>query len=226
MSETVAEPIQTQATIDSQAARDADKAAREAAVKQADSFFRSEIKEAPKGTPEDLFRKFGAKTTQDAEEHQTRIAEQKEAAKNAEINRPEPETKASLVDDEKKPGFIKSLKQTNEQLAKEAADLKKKVEEYDKAQQEIAELRSKIDDSESKKEIEKLRKELELAVKEKQEREETLTRDLEEVRKANAFLNLHADPIFKENFDAPILNGYKQVPVSYTHLTLPTNREV
>ena len=211
MSETVAEPIQTQATIDSQAARDADKAAREAAVKQADSFFRSEIKEAPKGTPEDLFRKFGAKTTQDAEEHQTRIAEQKEAAKNVEINRPEPETKASLVDDEKKPGFIKSLKQTNEQLAKEAADLKKKVEEYDKAQQEIAELRSKIDDSESKKEIEKLRKELELAVKEKQEREETLTRDLEEVRKANAFLNLHADPIFKENFDAPILNGYKQV---------------
>jgi len=211
MSEAVAEPIQTQATIDSQSARDADKAAREAAVKQADSFFRSEIKEAPKGTPEDLFRKFGAKTTQDAEEHQNRISEQKEAAKNAEVNRPEPETKASLVDDEKKPGFIKSLKQTNEQLAKEAADLKKKVEEYDKAQQEIAELRSKIDDSESKREIEKLRKELDLAVKEKQEREEALTRDLEEVRKANAFLNLPADPIFKENFDAPILNGYNQV---------------
>jgi len=210
MSETaVAEPIQTQQTIDAQASREADKAAREAAVKQADSFFKGEIKEAPKGTPEDLFRKFGAKTTADADEQQSRIAEQKEAAKS--VERDEPEVKASLVDDEKKPGFIKSLKQTNEQLAKEAAELKKKVEEYDKAQQEIAELRSKIDDSESKKEVEKLRKELEQAVKEKQEREETLTRDLDEVRKTNAFLNLPADPIFKETFDAPILNGYNQV---------------
>ena len=227
MSETaVAEPIQTQQTIDSQAARDADKAAREAAVKQADSFFKAEIKEAPKGTPEDLFRKFGAKITADAEEHQSRIAEQKEAARNAEATREEPEVKASLVDDEKKPGFIKSLKQTNEQLAKEAAELKKKVEDYDKAKQEIEELRSKIDDSESKKEVEKLRKELEQAVKEKQEREEALTRDLEEVRKANAFLNLPADPVFKESFDAPILNGYNQVkmilgedPTSLTEFT-------
>lgn len=212
MSETaVAEPVQTQATIDAQAAREADKAAREAAVKQADTFFKGEIKDAPKGTPEDLFRKFGAKTAADAEEQQQRISEQKEAARNAEANREEPEVKASLVDDEKKPGFIKSLKQTNEQLAKEAAELKKKVEEYDKAQKEIEELRSKIDDSESKKEVEKLRKELEQAVKEKQEREESLTRDLEEVRKANAFLNLPADPIFKETFDEPIVNGYNQV---------------
>ena len=212
MSETaVAEPVQTQASIDSQASRDADKAAREAAVKQADSFFKGEIKEAPKGTPEDLFRKFGAKTTADAEEQQNRISEQKEAAKSFEANREEPEVKASLVDDEKKPGFIKSLKQTNEQLAKEAAELKKKVEEYDKAQQEIEELRSKIDDSESKKEVEKLRKELEQAVKEREEREEMLTRDLEEVRKANAFLNLPADPVFQETFDTPIVNGYNQV---------------
>jgi hypothetical protein len=211
MSEAVAEPIQTQATIDSQAAREADKAARDAAVKKADAFFKSDIKEAPKGTPEDLFRKFGAKTTQDAEDHQQRIDDEKESARNAESNRPEPETKASLVDDEKKPGFIKSLKQTNEQLAKEAAELKKKVEEYDKAKQEIEELRSKIDDSESKKEVEKLRKELELAVKEKQEREEILTRDLEEVRKENAFLNLPASPSFRANFDAPILNGYNQI---------------
>jgi hypothetical protein len=227
MSDTaVAEPIQTQQTIDSQAAREADKAAREAAVNQADKFFKADIKEAPKGTPEDLFRKFGAKTTADAEEHQNRIAEQKEAAKVADANREEPEVKASLVDDEKKPGFIKSLKQTNEQLAKEAAELKKKVEDYDKTKQEIEELRSKIDDSESKKEVEKLRKELEQAVKEKQDREEALTRDLEEVRKANAFLNLPADPVFKESFDAPILNGYNQVkmilgedPTSLTEFT-------
>ena len=202
-------PVENQAAV--QAARDADKAARDAAVKQADTFFRANIKEAPQGTPEDLFKKFGAKTNADSEEHQNRIAEQKEAVKNAELNREEPEVKASLVDDEKKPGFIKSLKQTNEQLAKEAVDLKKKVEEYDKAQQEIAELRSKIDDSESKKEVEKLRQELELAVKERQEREESLTRDLEEVRKANAFLNLPSNPVFKETFDEPILNGYNQV---------------
>jgi len=202
-------PVENQAAV--QAARDADKAARDAAVKQADTFFRANIKEAPQGTPEDLFKKFGAKTNADSEEHQNRITEQKEAVKNAELNREEPEVKASLVDDEKKPGFIKSLKQTNEQLAKESADLKKKVEEYDKAQQEIAELRSKIDDSESKKEVEKLRQELELAVKERQEREEELTRNLEEVQKANAFLNLPSNPVFKETFDAPILNGYNQV---------------
>jgi len=202
-------PVENQAA--AQAAREADKAARDSAIKQADAFFKADIKQAPQGTPEDLFKKFGAKTTADSEQHQTRIAEQKEAVKNAEINREEPEVKASLVDDEKKPGFIKSLKQTNEQFAKEAAELKKKVEEYDKAQQEIAELRSKIDDSESKKEVEKLRKELEQAVKERQEREEALTRDLEEVQKANDFLNLPSNPVFKETFDAPILNGYNQV---------------
>jgi len=205
MSESVAN------TIDTQTAVAADKAARDAAVKQADAFFKSDIKEAPKGTPEDLFRKFGAKSTEDAEQYQQRIDTEKESAKIAQENKPETEVRASLVDDEKKPGFIKSLKQTNEQLAKEAAELKKKVEEYDKAQQEIAELRSRIDDSESKKEVEKLRNELEQAIKEKQEREEALTRDLEEVRKANAFLNLPSDPYFKENFDAPILNGYNQV---------------
>jgi len=205
MSESVAN------TIDTQTAAAADKEARDAAVKQADAFFKSDIKEAPKGTPEDLFRKFGAKSTEDAEQYQQRIDTEKESAKIAQENKPETEVRASLVDDEKKPGFIKSLKQTNEQLAKEAAELKKKVEEYDKAQQEIAELRSRIDDSESKKEVEKLRNELEQAIKEKQEREEALTRDLEEVRKANAFLNLPSDPYFKENFDAPILNGYNQV---------------
>jgi hypothetical protein len=207
MSETaVAEP-----QVDFTAASQADKAARDAAVKQADAFFKGNIKEAPKGTPEDLFKKFGAKTIADAEEQQERISAEKDALKSAEINREEPEVKATLVDDEKKPGFIKSLKQTNEQLAKEAAELKAKVAEYDKAQQEILELRSKIDDSESKKEVERLRKELDQAIKERQEREEALSRDLEETRKANAFLNLPADPIFKETFDAPILNGYQQV---------------
>jgi len=87
-------------------------------------------------------------------------------------------------------------------------------------------LRSKIDDSESKKEVEKLRIELKEAIKEKQEKEESLTRDLEDVRKANAFLNLPASPIFKENFDAPIVHGYNQVkmilgedPTSMTEFT-------
>jgi len=127
MSESVAN------TIDTQTAAAADKAARDAAVKQADAFFKSDIKEAPKGTPEDLFRKFGAKSTEDAEQYQQRIDTEKESAKIAQENKPETEVRASLVDDEKKPGFIKSLKQTNEQLAKEAAELKKKVEEYDKA---------------------------------------------------------------------------------------------
>ena len=212
MSETaVAEPIQTQQTIDSQAAREADKSAREAAVKQADSFFRADIKEAPKGTPEDLFRKFGAKTTQDAEDHQNRISEQKEAAKNAEANRSEPEVKASLIDDEKKPGFIKSLKQTNEQLAKEAAELKSRVEKIPEYEKEIEELRSKIDDGGTKKEMEKLRQELDQAIRERQEREEALTADLENLRKANAFLNLPSDPVFKETYDTPILHGYNQV---------------
>ena len=212
MSETaIAEPVQTQQTIDSQAARDANKAARDSAVKQADAFFKGDIKDAPKGNPSDLFKKMAEKLNQDTTQFQEKIDAEKDAAREVESNRQEPETKASLVDDEKKPGFIKSLKQTNEQLAKEAAELKAKVAEYDKAKQEIEELRSKIDDSESKKEIENLRKELEQAVKEKQEREEALTNDLEEVRKANAFLNLPADPVFKENFDAPILNGYNQV---------------
>jgi hypothetical protein len=211
MSETAIAQPPVENQIAAQAARDADKAARDSAVKQADAFFKAEIKDAPKGTPEDLFRKFGAKTTQDAEEHQNRISEQKEATKEAESNRPEPEVKASLVDDEKKPGFIKSLKQTNEQLAKEAAELKAKVSEYDKAKQEIEELRSKINDSESKKEVEKLRKELEQAVKERQEREETLINDLENLRQANALLNLPADPNFKRDYDAPIISGYNQI---------------
>ena len=87
-------PVDNQAA--AQAAREADKAARDSAVKQADAFFRSEIKDAPKGTPEDLFRKFGAKTAQDSQEQQDRIAEQKDSAKQAQENRPEPETKASL----------------------------------------------------------------------------------------------------------------------------------
>jgi hypothetical protein len=189
----------------------ADKAARDAAIKQADNFFKADIKEAPKGTPSDLFRKMAEKLNQDTTQFQEKIDAEKEAAKSAEINREESEVKSASVDDDKKPGFIKSLKQTNEQLAKEAAELKKKAEDYEKAQQEIAELRAKIEDSESKKEVEKLRKELEQAIKERQEREEALTRDLEETRKANAFLNLPADPIFKETFDAPILNGYNQV---------------
>ena len=208
---TVAEPTETQKSINAQNAREADKAARDSALKQADTFFKTEIKEAPKGSPEDLFRKFAEKTSADSEEHQNRISEQKEKTKYAQENREEPEVKASLVDDEKKPGFIKSLKQTNEQLVKETAELKKRVQEYDSAKQEIEDLRSKIDDSESKKEVEKLRLELKQAIKEKQEKEESLTRDLDDVRKANAFLNLPADPIFKENFDAPIVHGYNQV---------------
>jgi DNA repair exonuclease SbcCD ATPase subunit len=193
------------------AASQADKAARDAAIKQADNFFKADVKEAPKGNPSDLFRKMAEKLNQDTTQFQEKIDAEKEAARSAEINREEAEVKATSIDDEKKPGFIKSLKQTNEQLAREAAELKKKAEDYEKAQQEIAELRSKIEDSESKKEVDKLRKELEQAIKERQEREETLTRDLEETRKANAFLNLPADPIFKETFDAPILNGYNQV---------------
>ena len=193
------------------AASIADKAARDAAVKQADSFFKSEIKEAPKGTPEDLFRKFGAKQAKDAEAHQEKIDESKQARRDIEENRPEPEIKASSVDDEKKPGYIKSLKQTNEQLSKEAAELKAKVADYEKSKAEVEELRAKIDDSETKKQVEKLQKELELAIKEKQEREETLSNDLEELRKANAFLNLPADSIFKETYDAPILTGYNQI---------------
>jgi len=193
------------------AASIADKAARDAAVKQADSFFKSEIKEAPRGTPEDLFRKFGSKQVEDAETHQEKIDESKQARRDIDENRPEPEIKASSVDDEKKPGYIKSLKQTNEQLSKEAAELKAKVADYEKSKAEVEELRAKIDDSETKKQVDKLQKELELAIKEKQEREETLSNDLEELRKANAFLNLPADSIFKETYDAPILTGYNQI---------------
>jgi len=209
MSETAA--VETTQESNLTAESQADKAARDAAVKQADTFFRANIKDAPKGTPEDLFKKMAEKLNQDSSQFQEKVDAEKDASKSAEINRVEPEVKATLVDDEKKPGFIKSLKQTNEQLAKEAAELKAKVAEYDKAQKEIEELRSKIDDSESKKEVEKLRKELELAIKEKQEREEILTRDLEEVKKANAFLNLPASPEFKQEFDSPIVNGYNQI---------------
>jgi len=193
------------------AASAADKAARDAAVKEADSFFKSEIKEAPKGTPEDLFRKFGSKQAEDSQAHQEQIDEVKQARRETEDNRPEPEIKASSVDDEKKPGYIKSLKQTNEQLSKEATELKAKVADYEKSKAEIEELRSKIDDSETKKQVEKLQKELELAIKEKQDREESLTTDLEQLRKANAFLNLPADPVFKENYDAPIHTGCNQI---------------
>jgi len=193
------------------AASAADKAARDAAVKQADNFFKGKMSEAPKGNPSDLFKKMAEKLNQDSSAFQEKVDEEKQARLEAEENRPEPEVKSSLVDDEKKPGYIKSLKQTNEQLAKEAAELKSKVAEYEKSKAEIEELRAKIDDSETKKQMEKLQKELELAVKEKQEREESLTNDLEQLRKANAFLNLPADPVFKESYDAPILNGYNQV---------------
>jgi len=191
--------------------RDADKAARDSAVKQADAFFKTDIKEAPKGNPSDLFKIMAEKLNQDTSQFQDRIDAEKDTAKVAEINRDESDIKASSVDDEKKPGFIKSLKQTNENLSKETAELKLKVAEYDKAKLEIEELRSKIDDSESKKQVEKLQKELEKAIADRQEREDSLTSDLENLRKANAFLNLPADPIFKETFDAPILNGYNQV---------------
>jgi hypothetical protein len=208
MSEAVAEPT-TNPNLTSASA--ADKAARDAAVKQADNFFKGKLSEAPKGNPSDLFKKMAEKLNQDSSAFQEKVDEEKQARVNAEENRPDPEVKASLVEDEKKPGYIKSLKQTNEQLAKEAAELKSKVAEYEKSKAEIEELRAKIDDSETKKQMEKLQKELELAVKEKQEREETLTNDLEQLRKANAFLNLPADPVFKESYDAPILNGYNQV---------------
>jgi len=193
------------------AASAADKAAREAAVKQADAFFKSDIKEAPKGNPTDLFKKMAEKLNQDSSQFQDKVDEEKQARREAVENREEPEVKASSVEDDKKPGYIKTLKQTNEQLSKEAAELKAKVAEYEKSKQEIEELRSKIDDSETKKQVEKLQKELELAIKEKQEREEALSNDLEQLRKANAFLNLPADPVFKENYDQPILNGYSQI---------------
>lgn len=209
MSETaVAEPVAKPAP---QFDASADKAARDAAVKQADAFFKSDIKDAPKGSPSDLFKKMAEKLNQDTTQFQEKVDAEKQVKRDAEENREEPEVKASSVDDEKKPGYIKSLKQTNEQLSKEAAELKQKVAEYDKAKQEIEELRSKIDDSESKKEVEKLRKELDKAVKERQEREEALSNDLEGLRQANALLNLPADPNFKRDYDAPIINGYNQV---------------
>jgi hypothetical protein len=193
------------------AASVADKAARDAAVKQADVFFKTEIKEAPKGNPNDLFKKMAEKLNQDSSQYQDKIDEEKQAKRDAEENRPEPEIKASSVDDEKKGGYIKSLKQTNEQLAKETAELKARLEKTSEYEKEIQELRSKIDDGGTKKEMENMRQELEQAIKEKEEREAKLTSDLEDLRKANAFLNLPADPIFKENYDAPILNGYNQV---------------
>jgi hypothetical protein len=193
------------------AASVADKAARDAAVKQADVFFKSEIKEAPKGNPNDLFKKMAEKLNQDSYQYQDKIDEEKQAKRDAEDNRPEPEIKASSVDDEKKGGYIKSLKQTNEQLAKETAELKARLEKVPEYEKEIQDLRSKLDDGGTKKEIEEVRKQLEQTLKEKQEREEALANDLEKLRKTNAFLNLPADPIFKENYDAPILNGYNQV---------------
>jgi len=193
------------------AASVADKAARDAAVKQADVFFKSEIKEAPKGNPNDLFKKMAEKLNQDSSQYQDKIDEEKQAKRDAEENRPEPEIKASSVDDEKKGGYIKSLKQTNEQLAKETAELKARLEKVPEYEKEIQDLRSKLDDGGTKKEIEEVRKQLEQTLKEKQEREEALANDLENLRKTNAFLNLPADPIFKENYDAPILNGYNQV---------------
>ena len=207
----MSEQTQDTATTSPAISREADKAARDSAVKKADAFFKADIKEAPKGNPSDLFKIMAEKLNQDTTQFQDKIDSEKDDAKERFDSRPDPETKTSSVDDEKKPGFIKSLKQTNEQLSKETAELKLKVAEYDKAKLEIEELRSKIDDSESKKEVDKLRKELDNAIKERQEREDSLGADLENLRKANAFLNLPADPVFKENFDAPIMNGYNQV---------------
>jgi hypothetical protein len=193
------------------AASVADKAARDAAVKQADVFFKSEIKEAPKGNPNDLFKKMAEKLNQDSSQYQDKIDEEKQAKRDAEENRPEPEIKASSVDDEKKGGYIKSLKQTNEQLAKETAELKARLEKVPEYEKEIQDLRSKLDDGGTKKEIEEVRKQLEQTLKEKQEREDTLANDLEKLRKANAFLNLPEDPIFKETFTNPIVNGYNEI---------------
>jgi hypothetical protein len=209
MSETVlADPTQNPNLT---AASIADKAARDAAVKQADNFFKADIKEAPKGNPSDLFKKIAEKLNQDSSQFQDKIDEEKQSRRDAEENRPEPDIKASSVDDEKKGGYIKSLKQTNEQLAKEAAELKARVEKIPEYEKEIEELRSNIDDSKDKKEIESIRKELEQALKDKQEREEALTSDLEKLRQANALLNLPADEGFQASYDAPIINGYNQV---------------
>jgi len=193
------------------AASVADKAARDAAVKHADNFFKADIKEAPKGNPSDLFKKIAEKLNQDSSQFQERVDDEKQAKRDAEENRPELDIKASSVDDEKKGGYIKSLKQTNEQLSKEAAELKARVEKIPEYEKELQELRSKLDDGGTKKEIENIRKELEQALKEKQEREEVLTSDLEKLRQANALLNLPADEGFQANFDAPIINGYNQV---------------
>ena len=209
MSETaVADPTQNPNLT---AASIADKAARDAAVKKADNFFKADIKEAPKGNPSDLFKKIAEKLNQDSSQFQERVDDEKQAKRDAEENRPEPDIKASSIDDEKKGGYIKSLKQTNEQLSKEAAELKARVEKIPEYEKEIQELRSAMDDGGSKKEIENIRKELEQALKEKQEREEALTNDLEKLRQANALLNLPADEGFQANYDAPIINGYNQV---------------
>jgi hypothetical protein len=205
MSEAILE--QKQPSVDQATALAADKAAREAAVKKADSFFKADIKEAPKGTPNDLFKKMAEKLNQDTTQFQDRIDEEKEGKKKSEI-----ETTATNEETgEKKTGFIKSLKQTNEQLAKEAAELKAKAEKIPEYEREIEELRSKIEDGGTKRELETLRKELEQSLKEKQEREEALMADLENMRKTNAFLSLPSDPVFKESYDAPILNGYNQI---------------
>ena len=195
------------------AASVADKAARDAAVKHADNFFKADIKEAPKGNPSDLFKKIAEKLNQDSSQFQERVDEEKQSKRDAEENRPEPDIKASSVDDDKKGGYIKSLKQTNEQLSKEAAELKARVEKIPEYEKELQELRSKLDDGGTKKEIENIRKELEQALKEKQEREEALTNDLERMRQANALLNLPADEGFQANYDAPIINGYNQVKI-------------
>jgi len=206
---------QTAAPVMTEAA--ADKAARDAALKQADNFFKGDIKEAPKGNPSDLFKKMAEKLNQDTAQHQDRIDLEKEEIRSANLkDNDEPKSKASLVEDDKKPGYIKSLKQTNDQLAKEAAELKAEVEEYKSKklpeyEKELQELRSKMDDGGTRKQMEALQKQLDETIKEGQEREEALSNDLEQLRKANAYLNLPAAPVFKETFDTPILQGYNQV---------------
>jgi hypothetical protein len=193
------------------AASVADKAARDAAVKHADNFFKADIKEAPKGNPSDLFKKIAEKLNQDSSQFQERVDEEKQSKRDAEENRPEPDIKASSVDDEKKGGYIKSLKQTNEQLSKESTELKARLEKIPEYEKEIQELRSKIDDGGTQKEMANLRKELEQALKDREEREMKLTSDIENLRRTNAFLNLPEDEIFKEQYTQPIINGYTEI---------------
>ena len=177
------------------------------------------------GTPEDLFEKHRRKMEGDIEaDKKSKSGASDTSTDNATATDKTGDDKTSqaVADDDKekqKPGFIKTLKQTNAELEKKAKELEEKIAKYEaeklpELENKINDLQSKIDEGGSKKQIEELQGRLTKVQAEKDEREAALAKENSELKRSNSFYNLLDDPDFKAKYVEPQNEAYQQVAES------------